>query len=660
MISIRANKILPLFFLGDFMKYLKCFSTFILAVFFAVCSVTFCYADNSGSPGGSFEPVTLGDFQQLVNKMQTFTFHDYAGNEVTVQWQGNGYYFDGYFFRSDSNMLELLAEYLQGHVKNKADTESFKNWFKENKDKIVDLTSLIPCLGGVISNRIGRLNSDEWTDYQPQQGGLSDVGKAIDDKIKNGVIKFVNGTLNISKDIMTELRNKAIVQYYGSIGADVIYPNRAKFDSCSIDFYKKYITLDWQKFNKDGVSIDDFNNSLDNSDFIVGYDSGFYSINRKKYAYAYVDSHQDIIDINYLTKYDYNIKFVDSKLNDVTNTATNFFVFSHYMLANSVNMVPYDHKVYPYLSGQYSRYGKYSYPVSASMINLGEYYSDYYEPIISSIGSSHSEITFSSAGNFFKNANTMIVIFHNKRSLIAYLQSKHNTYATSKIFEDIKDDINISNDQLKDINSKMDSVINAINNADKSNMSADDIQKLVDGMGGKLDDINSSIDDNGGKLDDVNNNINASNAWLEKIYNELKVQESLLQQILGVSSDISNEVEMQTYIDEVNSITLTDNIKNEFKNVGNEMKNHFPFSAPWDLQIIYSSLVADESPPKFVFDYSFMYNNWLGGSDDTTHELIIDFKDYQMLSDISKGLLSLLFLYGLIQLTQKFIFKEVG
>ena len=640
------------------------------------------FADNNGSSGGHLG-TSSSEVCKLIQNGETFQVYDYGGNLVTVSkvsgdsglsgifnrtWSFNGYIFD------DEGLENYLNNFVCIHSQTALDVEHF---WQNNKEHISDIVSLLPGTVGIIGNFLGKV--DNYThDYQPDSvkqldnsysnislrnliSGFIDKGKFIYDNVKK---QFV-----FAKDSANELRNKMLAQYYNSIGAYCFYQHN---EYQTISNFRTTLLTNWDKIDssKRLMSSEQFNALFDSNDydFCTGRDNGFFGLSKKKYTYCYLD------DVTMANGVYQHLCFADSKLNLV-------YPFKFNEMYHAPELTPYanDGKTcsFDYLPAFSliisSTWGNYlePHPVTDYYSNyLNDWYkSSYSSKKLYAWKYSYSGVAF--YGGYFKNSNARIIIFKTKSDFINYYNSKHSTYINANAFNEVKEDVNINLDDIKNISSKMDAVIDAINNTDKSNMSADDLDNLIDKVSGKLDNIDNSISDNSEILKQIlqelknngykiNDNIENNNSFFDKILQEMKIQESLLQQMLGVTSDISSEVEMQTYIDKVNSITLTENVKNGFKNVGNEMKNHFPFSAPWDLQRIYSTLSADESPPVFKFDYSFMYNNWLGGSTDVEHILIIDFKDYQMLSDISKGLLSLLFLYELIQLTQKFIFKEVG
>lgn len=94
-------------------------------------------------------------------------------------------------------------------------------------------------------------------------------------------------------------------------------------------------------------------------------------------------------------------------------------------------------------------------------------------------------------------------------------------------------------------------------------------------------------------------------------------------------------------------------LADSFTDLGNGLKTKFPFSIPWDIHYILSGLATTPKAPRFELPLKVERY----GIDET---IVVDMARFQVLSDLSRSIFSLLFALALINLTIKVIgsFKE--
>uniref|UniRef100_UPI003FF00AEB hypothetical protein n=1 Tax=Lachnospira sp. TaxID=2049031 RepID=UPI003FF00AEB len=109
-----------------------------------------------------------------------------------------------------------------------------------------------------------------------------------------------------------------------------------------------------------------------------------------------------------------------------------------------------------------------------------------------------------------------------------------NAYLSSKV-EEAGEDIKLSINNMNDnIGSKMDELIDSINNK-KDGMSADELQKAID----------KALDSISGKIDDIGDNTQQTNNKLDALLESVSGTNQILMQILGVTTDIRDIVKTQ-------------------------------------------------------------------------------------------------------------------
>lgn len=284
----------------------------------------------------------------------------------------------------------------------------------------------------------------------------------------------------------------------------------------------------------------------------------------------------------------------------------------------------------------------------------------------------HVELYKNIYGSFYNSSNSDFLIFNSYESLYNYVHGSQNAYLSSKV-QEAGEDIKLSiNDMNDNIGSKIDDLIDSINNK-KEGMSADELQKAID-------DALASIS---GKLDDIGDNTNQTNNKLDALLESVSGTNQILMQILGVTTDIRDIV--KTKDEEGNQYTMSD-VKNCFNTMFNNLKysilygknvtnnpdaanvstaayvsysdvcayadtsaetldykdgllGKFPFSVPYQMYEWLQVLQVDEKVPSFNYNYGFL----IGQKGKQEYDLTFNLTQYQPWADVLKSFLRLSF-----------------
>lgn len=279
---------------------------------------------------------------------------------------------------------------------------------------------------------------------------------------------------------------------------------------------------------------------------------------------------------------------------------------------------------------------------------------------------------FSGLVHYYSDTNEPIKIWSSYEALYNYLHGSQNAYLSSKV-EEAGEDIKLSiNDLNENIGSKMDELIDSINNK-KDGMSADELQKAID----------NALNSISGKIDDIGDNTQQTNNKLDALLESVSGTNQILMQILGVTTDIRDIV--KTKDDEGNKYTMSD-VKNCFNTMFNNLKysilygknvtnnpdaanvstaayvsysdvstyadtsaetldykdgllGKFPFSVPYQMYEWLQVLQVDEKVPQFTYNYGFL----IGQKGKQEYDLIFDLSKYQPWADVLKSFLRLSF-----------------
>lgn len=278
---------------------------------------------------------------------------------------------------------------------------------------------------------------------------------------------------------------------------------------------------------------------------------------------------------------------------------------------------------------------------------------------------------FSGLVHYYSDTNEPIKIWSSYEALYNYLHGSQNAYLSSKV-EEAGEDIKLSiNDLNENIGSKMDELIDSINNK-KDGMSADELQKAID----------NALNSISGKIDDIGDNTQQTNNKLDALLESVSGTNQILMQILGVTTDIRDIV--KTKNEEGNQYTMSD-VKDCFNTMFNNLKysilygknvtnnpdaanvstaayvsysdfssyadtsetldykdgllGKFPFSVPYQMCEWLQVLQVDEKVPQFTYNYGFL----IGQKGKQEYDLTFDLSKYQPWADVLKSFLRLSF-----------------
>lgn len=267
--------------------------------------------------------------------------------------------------------------------------------------------------------------------------------------------------------------------------------------------------------------------------------------------------------------------------------------------------------------------------------------------------------------SFMFFADSPFWFFKSYEALYDYLHGSQNAYLSSKV-EEAGEDIQLSiNDMNDNIGSKIDDLIDSINNK-KEGMSADELQKAID----------KALDSISGKIDNIGDNTEETNNKLDSLLSLMSEQNNILLQILGVTEYIA-----YNNTKEDGSDYTTDDLKNTFNTMYDGVRNailygtntvsnsgaavsvaayssedlamqdinnldihngifgKFPFSIPYQLYEWLQVLEADPVAPVFNYNYGFM----IGKKDNPDCNLTIDLSVYEPWANQAKSFERLLF-----------------
>lgn len=481
-------------------------------------------------------------------------------------------------------------------------------------------------------------------------------------------------TVTMSNDngSVDKLREEIKKYYYDSIGIRFIYPTDNHNPAYLIELNRSLYD-----YEEDYIS--DFN-ALSQYDYAVGTSYGDYTtrlisgFDKNSYSYCYLGQ---------LGNYSY-IYFLDKDMNVVNDSVIKIFNAQSYGSGNERIDLDYSFK---------------------SVVPLG---SQLLLRLYSKSGDTYKEVTFYNGytydrAYFFSKNNKPFVYFSSYEKLFNFLNGSQTAYLSSRI-DKAGEDISFSiKDMNENLGSKMDDLIDSINDK-KGSMSADELQDAID----------KGIEDLNKNTEDIKDNTSS-------ILDKLEEQNQILLQILGVTeyiayqttkddgssytkTDLTNTINKiynglgnailygkntltdsgdssgaasQSYIVTREDFKLSNNIytssgsgvspgtpvvayslddysvyddSNDY-DVGiaaqdiNNMDIHdglfgkFPFSVPYQLYEWLQVLQADPVAPKFVYNYGFL----IGHKGEQKYDLTIDLSIYESWANVCKSFLRLAF-----------------
>ena len=269
-------------------------------------------------------------------------------------------------------------------------------------------------------------------------------------------------------------------------------------------------------------------------------------------------------------------------------------------------------------------------------------------------------------------ANSSVKVFKSYEAIYNYFHGSQNAYLSSKV-EEAGEDIKLSiNDMNDNIGSKIDDLIDSINNK-KEGMSADELQDAID----------KALDSISGKIYNIGDNTEETNNKLDALLEAASSTNQILMQILGVTTDIRDVV--KTKDEEGNQYTMSD-VKDCFNTMYNNLKysilygknvtnnpdaanvstaayvsysdvstyadnsaetldykdglfGKFPFSVPYQMYEWLQILQTEEKVPQFTYNYGFL----IGQKGKQEYDLTFNLSAYQSWADVIKSFLRLSF-----------------
>lgn len=492
-------------------------------------------------------------------------------------------------------------------------------------------------IGRYLMTKIGALVSDD-----------SPLTTACLDTITNNV-NYLNaieydsstGDLTLLADQVSALRKELKERYYNLIGLKIFNPSDNVHTGLSSSKFKNFY-----QYQEDYAS--DFATFYD-YDYMFLSNETAYFFNNFEYSYYNLDE---------------NLYF--SATSD--RLAPIYFIYS-----DTVNKLPTDGRVV--VSSGYNDNVNSS-PFYNNVLNIrcnadyGEF-ALYYGANKNSSDTSYTYDRYGfSASTFYGNKS--LRVFKSYSAYYNYIHGDENAYLSSKV-EEAGEDIKLSiNDMNDNIGSKIDDLIDSINNK-KEGMSADELQDAID----------KALDSISGKIDNIGDNTEETNNKLDALLEAASSTNQILMQILGVTTDIRDVV--KTKDEEGNQYTMSD-VKDCFNTMYNNLKysilygknvtnnpdaanvstaayvsysdvstyadnsaetldykdglfGKFPFSVPYQLYEWLQVLQTEEKVPQFTYNYGSL----IGQKDKQEYDLTFDLSAYQSWADVIKSFLRLSF-----------------
>ena len=229
--------------------------------------------------------------------------------------------------------------------------------------------------------------------------------------------------------------------------------------------------------------------------------------------------------------------------------------------------------------------------------------------------------------------------------------------------------------------------LESLNNAvDGTNSTLAELNSNISDLSSSLDEMYSALDglkagadntDVVNKLNEVQEQIQLTNSRLDDVYDVIHKYLPLMSDILQELKDIHKAQVGSGFSDaalgvlqglldglggilgdividpEVNIKKSFDDFSNAYKDTGavEMLKKKFPFSIPWDMAFLVAFLSAPPEAPRFEFPLVF---ERLG----INEVIVLDFSDFEVVSRISRTLLTLIYLIALMKFTTNIITKE--
>lgn len=448
------------------------------------------------------------------------------------------------------------------------------------------------------------------------------------------------GDLTLLADQVTALRKELKDRYYNLIGLKIFNSSDNVHIGLSSSKFKNFY-----QYQEDYAS--DFATFYD-YDYMFLSNETAYFFNNFEYAYYNLDE---------------NLYF--SATSD--RLAPIYFIYS-----DTVNKLPSDGRVV--VSSGYDNVNSSLFFNNVLNIRCNADYGEFALYYGANKNSSDTSYTYDrygfSASTFYGNKS--LRVFKSYSAYYNYVHGDENAYLSSKV-EEAGEDIKLSiNDMNDNIGSKIDDLIDSINNK-KEGMSADELQDAID----------KALASISGKIDDIGDNTEETNNKLDALLEAISGTNEILMQILGVTTDIRDVV--KTKDEEGNQYTMSD-VKDCFNTMYNNLKysilygknvtnnpdaanvstaayvsysdvstyadnsaetldykdglfGKFPFSVPYQMYEWLQVLQVDEKVPQFTYNYGFL----IGQKGKQEYDFTFNLSAYQSWADVIKSFLRLSF-----------------
>ena len=450
-------------------------------------------------------------------------------------------------------------------------------------------------------------------------------------------------TITMDNTSVDKLREEIKKYYYDSIGIRFINPTDNHNPAYLIELNRSLYD-----YEEDYIS--DFN-ALSQYDYAVGTSYGDYTtrlisgFDKNSYSYCYLGQ---------LGNNSY-IYFLDKDMNVVNDSVIKIFNAQSYGSGNERIDLDYSFK---------------------SVVPLG---SQLFLRLYSKDNSSYKEVTFYNGYTmgrscFYSKDNKPFIYFSSYEKLYNFLNGSQTAYLSSQINK-IGEDISFSiKDMNENLGSKMDTLIDTINDK-KGSMTADELQNAIDKG---LEDLNKTSED-------IKDNTQEMNSKLDSILEALNAQNQTLLAILGVTKKIAdtvNDIDEKTdYNSIVSTISTIFNAvqcallygQNTLKDSDSSAQaqavsysddiavysdssgtykpkvlnmdlrsgifGHFPFSMIYHMYDWCAAFVAEAKAPVFTYNYGFL----VGDKDNPELTVSIDLSQFEDWRDVAASLMRLSF-----------------
>lgn len=450
-------------------------------------------------------------------------------------------------------------------------------------------------------------------------------------------------TITMDNTSVDKLREEIKKYYYDSIGIRFINPTDNHNPAYLIELNRSLYD-----YEEDYIS--DFN-ALSQYDYAVGTSYGDYTtrlisgFDKNSYSYCYLGQ---------LGNNSY-IYFLDKDMNVVNDSVIKIFNAQSYGSGNERIDLDYSFK---------------------SVVPLG---SQLFLRLYSKDNSSYKEVTFYNGYTmdrscFYSKDNKPFIYFSSYEKLYNFLNGSQTAYLSSQINK-IGEDISFSiKDMNENLGSKMDTLIDTINDK-KGSMTADELQNAIDKG---LEDLNKTSED-------IKDNTQEMNSKLDSILEALNAQNQTLLAILGVTKKIADTVDDIDEKTDYNSIISTISAifnavqcallygQNTLKDSDSSAQaqvvsysddiavysdssgtykpkvlnmdlrsgifGHFPFSMIYHMYDWCAAFVAEAKAPVFTYNYGFL----VGDKDNPELTVSIDLSQYEDWRDVAASIMRLSF-----------------